>query len=173
MKKLSPTLSQMPGMIRRAEADDAPAIENLYRELVSDPLIRVLPEQIASLSESSTSFLLIAELEDVPCGTILLSVCPDVMYRTQPFGVIENAIVTQSSRGKGIGRHMFSHVEHLAFTHHCTKLLLLSSAARERSHSFFRHCGFTSDTKYAFVKYRRQFEPNGEATQTRDAPLEE
>jgi hypothetical protein len=50
-------------VIRRATADDAAAIENLYRELVSDPLIRVMPEQIAALSDSPTSFLLVAEAE--------------------------------------------------------------------------------------------------------------
>jgi hypothetical protein len=39
----------------------------------------------------------------------------------------------------------------------CTKLMLLSSKAREAAHSFFRRCGFTSDTKHAFVKYRSHF----------------
>lgn len=148
----------MPKVIRRAEAEDAQTIEGLYRELVSDPLIRVLPEQIATLSRSSTSFLLIAESEGVPCGTALLTVCPDVMYRNQPFGVLENVIVAQASRGKGIGRLLLTYVEHLALAHHCSKLMLLSSSTREEAHSFFRSCGFSGETKHAFVKYRRQFE---------------
>ena len=155
----SPTtlLQSTPYVIRRATPDDASAIERLYRELVSDPLIRVLPEQVALLSDSLTSFLFVAEADDAVCATALLTICPDAMYRTQPFGVVENVIVTQGMRGRGFGRLLLAHVEHLAITHHCTKLMLLSSATREAAHAFFRRCGFISDTKHAFVKYRRQF----------------
>ncbi len=109
--------------------------------------------------ESPASFLLVAESGGVVCGTVLLTICPDAMYRAQPFGIIENVVVTQATRGSGIGRMLLAHVEHLALTHQCTKLMLMSSAAREAAHSFFRRCGFTSDTKLAFVKYRRHFTP--------------
>jgi N-acetylglutamate synthase-like GNAT family acetyltransferase len=146
-----------PCAIRRAVASDAAAIENLYRELVSDPLIRVLPEQVGTLSNSAGSFLLVAEAGGIVCGTALLTICPDAMYRAQPFGVVENIIVTQAMRGRGIGRQLLTHVEQLASKHDCTKLMLLSSIAREAAHAFFGRCGFTGDTKHAFVKYRRQF----------------
>lgn len=147
----------MQHIIRRAEPSDASAIEGLYRELVPDPLIRVLPEQLAALSESPNSFLLAAEANGAVCATALLTVCPDAMYHTQPFGVVENVVVTQSMRGLGIGRLLLSHIEQLASTHRCTKLMLLSNVGREAAHAFFRRCGFSSDTKHAFVKYRRQF----------------
>lgn len=154
LKSPPPTI---PCTIRRAAADDAPAIECLYRELVSDSLVCVLPEQIVALSGSPTSFLLIAESDGIGCGTALLTVCPDVMYGQQPFGVIENIVVAQASRGRGFGRCLLGHIEQLAIANHCTKLMLLSSRTRETAHSFFRSCGFASDTKRAFVKYRRQF----------------
>src|SRR5687768_16070190 len=32
------------------------------------------------------------------CATALLTICPDAMYRTQPFGVVENLVVTQDLR---------------------------------------------------------------------------
>jgi GNAT superfamily N-acetyltransferase len=60
-------------------------------------------------------------------------------------------------RGRGFGQLLLAHVEQLASDHHCTKLMLLSSMSRDAAHSFFRRCGFTSDTKHAFVKYRRQY----------------
>lgn len=144
-------------VIRRAVSDDALAIESLYRELVSDALICVLPEQVATLSESLTSFLLVAEDLGVVRGTALFTVCPDAMYRSQPFAVVENIVVTQARRGGGIGRLLLAHVEHLALVHNCTKMMLSSSVTREAAHAFFRRCGFEGDTKHAFVKYRRQF----------------
>jgi N-acetylglutamate synthase-like GNAT family acetyltransferase len=145
------------GLVRRAATDDVAAIENLYCELVSDPLVRVLPGQVAALADSPTSFLLVVEAGRAVCATALLTICPDAMYGAQPFGVIENIIVTEPMRGRGIGRLLLEHVEELAITHHCTKLMLLSGATRKAAHAFFHRNGFTSDTKHAFVKYRRQF----------------
>jgi N-acetylglutamate synthase-like GNAT family acetyltransferase len=159
------TVQKIPGnspktadrILRRAIAADAPAIEALYRELVSDPLVRVLPEQLAELAESPTGFLIVVETGRSVCAAALLTICPDAMYGTQPFGVIENVIVAQSMRGLGFGRLLLAHVERLAVEQHCTKLMLLSSASREAAHAFFRQCGFTGDTKRAFVKYRSRF----------------
>jgi len=159
--KLKSNPEAMPSVVRRAVADDAPMIESLYRELVSDSLIRVLPEQVTALSKSPTSFLLVAESPGLVCGTVLLTLCPDAMYRQQPFGVVENIVVTQTRRQIGIGRLLLAQVEDLARAHNCTKLMLLSSTTREAAHSFFRSCGFSNDTKHAFVKYRRQFANQG------------
>ncbi|RYD24137.1 MAG: GNAT family N-acetyltransferase [Verrucomicrobiaceae bacterium] len=143
--------------IRRATPSDAPAIASLYQELFPDPSIRVFPGHIQSLADSSHTFLLIAETHGTPCGTALLNLCPDVMYGTQPFGGIENIVVTESQRGHGIGRALLTEIERLAATHDCSKLMLFSNATRESAHAFFRHCGYSSDKKLAFVKYRSHF----------------
>jgi N-acetylglutamate synthase-like GNAT family acetyltransferase len=144
-------------VIREAAADDARSIENLYRELVSDPNIRVLPEHLNAIADLPHSFLLAADSEGAVCATALLTICPDAMYGAQPFGVVENVIVTQAMRGRGIGRLLLTHVERLATAHHCTKLMLLSGNTRPEAHAFFRRCRFSGDTKHAFVKYRKEF----------------
>lgn len=146
-----------PCVIRRADAADASAVEALYRKLVSDPNIRVLPEQVGAIAVSPASFLLVVEAGGSVCATALLILCPDVMYRAQPFGVVENVVVAHTMRGRGIGRLLMEHVERLARDHDCTKLMLLSGATRHEAHDFFRRCGFSGDTKRAFVKYRRHF----------------
>lgn len=43
---------------------------------------------------------------------------------TQPFGVVENVIVAQSMRGRGIGRLLTAYMERLALAHDCTRLML-------------------------------------------------
>ena len=58
------------------------------------------------------------------------------MYRSQPFGVVENVVITQAKRGSGISRFALAHVERLAVVHDCTKMMLLSTASREAVHSF-------------------------------------
>jgi hypothetical protein len=63
MSNDSTPLSPGACVIRKAAEADAPAVEALYRELVSDPNIRVLPEQVAAIAASPTSFLLVVESE--------------------------------------------------------------------------------------------------------------
>jgi N-acetylglutamate synthase-like GNAT family acetyltransferase len=150
-------LAGLPCSIRRATEADGPAIEALYRELVSDGQIQVLPGHIAALAESSTSFLLVAKIDDTVYGTALLTLCSDVMYGTQPFGVIENVVVAPAKRGRGIGRSLLLQIEQIAAHHDCSKLMLLSNRTRRDAHVFFQRRGFNGETKRAFVKYRRQF----------------
>ncbi|MEI9896879.1 MAG: GNAT family N-acetyltransferase [Chthoniobacter sp.] len=146
-----------PGVIRQATPHDAAIIEGLYRDLVTDPGIHVLPAQLAAMAASPNSFLLVVEVDGAVCATALLNLCADAMYRAQPFGVIENVVVDPQMRGWGLGRLLIGHIERLAAEHHCTKLMLLSNHSRQEAHAFFQRCGFSSDTKHAFVKYRRQF----------------
>ena len=151
-----------PIQVRRAQPRDATAIEALYRLLVpGDDNISVSPDRIAALEENPSNHLLVVELEATVCGSAFLTICLDAMYGFQPYGVVENVIVLPTARGSGLGAALMDGVERAARDARCTKLMLLSGAARESAHSFFRHCGFTSDTKNAFVKYRRQFTPPG------------
>lgn len=149
--------SELFGTIRRAAPEDAAAIQGLYRELLDDAQIRVLPEQVAAIAETSATFLLVVEVEGAVCATALLAFCADVMYGDQPFGVVENVVVTRSRRGQGLGRRLLAHAVQLATERDCTKLMLLSGTHRHEAHAFFRSCGFMGDTKHAFVKYRSQF----------------
>lgn len=144
-------------VIREAGPGDALAIEALYRELMDDESIRVAPEQVTALAGMPESYLLVAEIEGAVCATVLLTICPDIMWGSQPFGVLENVVVSQAMRGRGVGRRLLSRAEELVVAHDGTKLMLLSNVKREDAHGFFRHCGFASDRKLAFVKYRGQF----------------
>jgi N-acetylglutamate synthase-like GNAT family acetyltransferase len=144
-------------LIRRAGTEDAVAIQELYRELVGDAQVRVLPDHVATLAEAPGSILLVAEAKGTVVATALLSICADVMYGHQPFGVVENVVVTRAWRERGVGRRLLAHVEALAIERDCTKLMLLSGSHRREAHAFFRSCGFMGDTKHAFVKYRSQF----------------
>ena len=146
-----------PTTIRPATPADATVIACLYQELFPDPSISVLPSHILALSGSAKTHLLMAESNGIPCATAILNLCQDVMYGTQPFGLIENIVVSENYRRRGIGRALLTHIEQLARARDCSKLMLFSNATRESAHAFFRRRGFSSDRKLAFVKYRSSF----------------
>lgn len=109
------------------------------------------------MGKSPASFLLVAEVDAVVCGTVLLTLCADAMYGVQPFAVIENLVVARSSRRLGIGRDLLFQAERITLERDGSKLMLLSSIHRDEAHALFRNCGFAGDAKRAFVKYRGQF----------------
>jgi N-acetylglutamate synthase-like GNAT family acetyltransferase len=143
--------------VRRAEGSDAPAIQALYRELVSNPAVTVTPQRVAEVAQDPRTALFVAEIEDVTVGTALVSLCSDVMFQSQPFAVVENIVVAVGCRGSGVGAALMRNVEHYCLAAQCSKIMLLSSAERAEAHRFFERVGFVGSIKKGFVKYRRQF----------------
>lgn len=150
-------MTRSPLVIRKAIAEDAPAIQELYRQLVGNPYVRVLPERIASVGQDPMTKLLVAEAEGLVVGTVLVSLCSDVMFQNQPFAVVENVVVSAAHRNDGIGASLLREVERICQSAECSKIMLLSSAARTEAHRFFERAGYAGTSKKGFVKYRRQF----------------
>src|SRR5579862_6623605 len=118
------------------------------------PTINVQPERLAMLAEDPHTYLLVCVMDGVVCGTAILSLCLDAMYGSQPYGVVENVVVAEDQRGRGIGGRLLAHVEDLCRTHDCSKIMLLSAGTRAEAHQFFERRGFSAAAKRGFVKYR-------------------
>jgi N-acetylglutamate synthase-like GNAT family acetyltransferase len=140
--------------VREAKAADAPALQLLYQELVPEAPVDVREDSIDQLAASATSFLLVAEANTEILGTLLLTICPDVMFADQPFAVFENIVVRTSWRRRGIGRHLLAEAQCISMNLACSKILLMSSKFRTEAHGFFHAQGFAGDEKRGFVKFR-------------------
>jgi len=154
-------------VIREAQATDAAVIAALYRSLVQDAHINVRPERLEAIAADPNTYLFVCEVDGVVCGTLLLTLCLDAMYGSQQFGVIENVVVSETRRSTGIGSRLMEHVEAVCRARDCSKMMLLSAAARVQAHRFFERHGFSAAGKRGFVKYRRQFSTRSAA---RDVP---
>lgn len=150
-------MSNSPVVVREAIAKDAPAIQELYSQLVGNPNVLVLPERITSVGQDPMTKLLVAEAAGIVVGTVLVSLCSDVMFQSQPFAVVENIVVSTANRNDGIGASLLREVERICQSAECSKVMLLSSAARTEAHRFFERAGYNGTSKRGFVKYRRQF----------------
>jgi N-acetylglutamate synthase-like GNAT family acetyltransferase len=81
------------------------------------------------------------------------------MYCEQPYGLVENVIVTAAARSTGIGRVLMAAIDAVAVDRDCSKLMLLSNSKRLQAHEFFSKRGFDGSVKRGFVKYRRSLSP--------------
>ena len=139
--------------IRDALPSDAGAIEALYKTFVVNPAIEVRADRIDEIRADSRNFLLVAEDAGQLVATAFLTVCLDPMFGFRSYGVIENIVVAEGQRGKGIGRRLLQHIDEIAAREECTKIMLLSSSHRTRAHAFFVRVGFNAEKKRGFVKY--------------------
>ncbi|XAH25024.1 GNAT family N-acetyltransferase [Xylophilus sp. GW821-FHT01B05] len=144
-------------VVRRAVPGDAQAIAGLYRELVDNPAVSVLPQRIAEVSLDPRTALWVCEWQAQVCGTALVSLCADVMFQSQPFAVVENVVVAAAARGQGVGAALLRCVEAFCLASDCSKIMLLSSSQRQDAHRFFERAGFAGSAKRGFVKYRSAF----------------
>ncbi len=143
--------------IRPALPQDAAGIAALYRQLVGNPAVSVLPPRIAELSTQAHTRLLVCEHGGEVVGTALVCLCADVMFGTQPFAVVENIAVSAEVRSQGLGSMLLGHIETLCLQADCSKIMLLSAIQRADAHRFFERAGFIGSSKRGFVKYRRDF----------------
>ena len=143
--------------VREARGADAVAVAALYSYLVASPHINVREERLETIASDPHNFIFVCEVDEVVCGTAFLTLCLDAMFGNQPYGVVENVVVAEGWRGKGIGSRLFAHVEEVCRIRDCSKLMLMSMATRESAHRFFERQGFSSTNKRGFVKYRSQF----------------
>lgn len=140
--------------IREANGNDSAGLTELLRLLTSDSNVAVLPEKLEEVRKRPDSFVFVAEIAEKLVGTVQVTLCPDVMYRHQPYAIVENLFVRNETRGKGIGRAILDKVEKLCLDMDCSKIMLLSSVHRESAHRFFRSLGYDGDSKRGFIKYR-------------------
>jgi GNAT superfamily N-acetyltransferase len=146
------------GVVRRATALDAPQIARLYAMLVTNPAMHVLPERLAEIAGHPSTALFVFEANGILLGTVLVSLCADVMFGRRPFAVVENIVVDEAARGLRIGDRLLQAVDKFCLAADCSKIMLLSSASRESAHRFFERSGYSGTAKRGFVKYRSAFE---------------
>lgn len=143
--------------IREAHAGEAAAVATLYRSFVANSHINVREDRLEVIARDPNNFLFVCAVDGEVCGTAFLTLCLDAMFGHQPYGVLENVVVAEAWRGRGIGGQLFAQVEEVCRLRDCSKIMLLSTASREAAHRFFAKQGYSSANKRGFVKYRHQF----------------
>src|ERR1700747_1752802 len=152
--------------IREAEARDAPAIHELYRQLVRpvapDVDVDVRADRIEQIRSDPHNFLWVLESEDRVVGTAFVTLCLDPMHNRQPYAVLENFVIDERFRAKGYGTQLMSYAVDFCYRAECSKIMVQSHSSRSESHAFFEAQGFSAANKKAFMKYRRDMKVKSE-----------
>jgi GNAT superfamily N-acetyltransferase len=132
----------LAGVLRLYQAlrphDPALSIDNadaLWREVLSQPHIRVI----------------VAEVDGTLASTCMIAVIAHLANSGRPFAVIEHVVTLPQFRGRGLARATMQHAIDFAWSRHCCKVMLLSGMQRTEAHRFYESLGFRGDIERGFV----------------------
>lgn len=92
-----------------------------------------------------------AFIDNSMVGTCTLNICPNFSWAGRSFAIIENVIVTQKQRNKGIGKAIIKFAQKLSEESGCYKVALTTGTKSIKSHGFYESVGFIG-SKIGFQK---------------------
>jgi len=137
--------------IRLAEERDVPRIVELYRELTittsevehsHSPSLADYEQVFAEIYADPRQELLVVEEQGEVVGTIVLLVIPNLSHNATPWAFLENLIVTEKHRRRGLGRMLLEHAVAHAKQSSCHMVELCSDVRRKEAHILYDSMGF-------------------------------
>ena len=121
----------MLGLLRALDPPGAP-----------EPNAAAAAHRFARIATYPDYAVYLAEEDGVPVGTFSLLVMDNLAHGGAPEGVVENVVVAEGRRGRGIGRAMLRFAMDRCAGAGCYKLVLSSNVRREDAHRFYQDLGF-------------------------------
>lgn len=132
-------------IIEKATLQDIPQIMNLYTGLYDfHCTLEKAQERYRSILGNKNYTLLVAREDGQILGTALVIVCTGI---PEDFLVIEDVIVNEEIRGKGIGKAIFAQIDTMAEEMQCNYAILISSGFRKGAHQFYEKMGYVDDVR--------------------------
>jgi GNAT superfamily N-acetyltransferase len=141
-------------VFREAGPEDFEGILRLYRQLhPGDPVLRDGSDAaaFAQIAGSPGLHLFVLEAGGVVVATTYLNIIPNLTRSASPYAVIENVVVEEAARGRGLGKQIMAATLQAAWDAGCYKAMLQTGSRRPATHAFYRACGFSPDAKTAYL----------------------
>ena len=124
--------------------NDLPQLAELYRRFWNEESdLEAMKKQFRNVSGKDTHILLCAADDDRLLGSVMGVVCEELYGDCRPFLVIENMIVHENARRKGVAAALLHELELRAKERSCTQMILVTESDRNDACGFYESNGFT------------------------------
>ena len=135
-------------VIEKLKTEEIPELLELYKELVDfENTVKTSQEVYNQILKDDNYLLLTAKENDEIIGSVLGVCCNGLAVFGQPFMVVEDVIVKEEYRGKGVGKKLFNELEKFAEEKNCSYSILVSSGPRKNAHAFYEKLGYVDDVR--------------------------
>ena len=134
--------------VRDVKERDLDRLLGLYGELSEGDLARMPADVelsravLATIISDQRRHLCVAEHGNKVVGSAELIVIEGLTHGAMPWAVVENVIVSQEIRGRGVGTALLEHMVDLAQVSGCYKIQLHSGKQRADAHRLYQSIGF-------------------------------
>lgn len=140
--------------ISSISSSDLRQLALLYEELTGTKTnMAVMESQIKKIIDNKDYILIGAKDEEERLvGSVMGIVCTDIVGECKPFMVLENVIVSEKSRRRGVGVKLVEYIENCARNRNCYYIMLVSLAKRQEAHAFYESIGYKLGVVQGFKK---------------------
>lgn len=132
---------------------DLPALAELYAELTGEaPPLAAMRDEFARMASDGDYILLGARLEGRLAGTVMGLACRKLSRDCRPALLLENLVVANACRRRGVGAALLAEMERIAKERNCYSIFFVSSAKRADAHAFYASMGYAEDKVLGFRK---------------------
>ena len=132
--------------IRKASAIDIPLVLGLYAQYDfdnGDILSNEKAKEVFNTFQLYPNYsLYVAIHEQKVVWTFELLIMDNLGHKGKRSGIVEDVVVDNNYRSKGIGRQMMEYAINICQKNDCYKLALSSNLNRDRAHKFYEDLGF-------------------------------
>lgn len=138
--------------IRSCSLSDFSDVVRLFRQLWPDiePDVNALQTVYADALSSPVQKLIVGTMDEKVVGFCSLTI-KNNFWQAGRLGNVDELVVDEHYRGKGIGKELMRHIQQLASDHQCKRVELDSSFHRQEAHRFYESIGFKRRA-YLFTK---------------------
>ncbi|OJV78650.1 MAG: hypothetical protein BGO34_07555 [Bacteroidia bacterium 44-10] len=139
--------------IRNLNDKDLVDVAELYTLFWKDSMdIPKMEQKFSDLSKNPNYIFLCAEENRKVIGTIQGIICDELYGDCAPFLVMENFVIAEEYRGKGIGRQLLNELEKIGKEKKCSQIIFITEADRINTVEFYERVGFNSTSHKGFKK---------------------
>lgn len=140
-------------IMREMIADDIPQLAQLYKQFWNEEsCVETMYINFQHFNETGSHILLSVVENNQLIGSVMGVICGELYGDCKPFMVVENMIVDNKYRNKGVGKALISELEKKAANKNCTQIILITDTDRIDAREFYKSAGYNPDTHKGYKK---------------------
>ncbi len=146
-------------MVRVAEEKDLTDLLELYLDLHEDSV----PEDSekrrnvwSKILNDENYYIIVNEIEGIIVSSCTCLIIPNLTRNLSPYAIIENVVTKKGYEHNGYARECLGFAKKIATDNDCYVIKLITGSHEERTHKFYKSCGYTAEGKTAYVNKLRE-----------------
>ena len=106
-----------------------------------------------SIIKDENHHIIVKEIDGKIVSSCVCVIIPNLTRNIRPYAFVENVVTHIDHRGKGYATECLNYAKKIAQKNNCYKMMLLTGSKEEKTLDFYRHAGYNSTDKTAFIQW--------------------